>query len=169
MIAAIFPGQGSQKPGMGLELWEKHEAARRVFSEASDATGLDLRKLCFESDEEVLRQTQNTQIALFACSVAAFECLSPEIKDRVRAMAGHSVGEYAALSCAGVLDVATGARLVRKRGELMASSGIVRPGTMAAILGLDRPLLEAICSETTGEVVVANDNCPGQLVISGEV
>jgi [acyl-carrier-protein] S-malonyltransferase len=169
MIAAIFPGQGSQKVGMGLELWEKHEEARRVFSEVSDALSLDLRKLCFESDEETLRQTQNTQIALFTCSVAAFECLTPQIKERVKAMAGHSVGEYAALTCAGIFDVPTGARLVRKRGELMASSGATRPGTMAAVLGLERPMLEAICKETPGIAVVANDNCPGQLVISGEV
>ncbi len=169
MIAAIFPGQGSQKPGMGLELWEKHSEAKAVFDEVSEAVSLDLRKLCFETDEEALRQTQNAQIALFTCSVAAFQCLSPELRDRIQAMAGHSVGEYAALTCAGIYDVATGARLVRRRGELMAQSGVSKPGTMAAILGLERAALEEVCERAAGVVVIANDNCPGQLVISGEI
>ncbi|MEZ0327321.1 MAG: ACP S-malonyltransferase [Fimbriimonas sp.] len=169
MIAAVFPGQGSQKPGMGLELWEKHSEARAVFDEVSKALSLDLRKLCFETDEETLRQTQNAQIALFTCSVAAFHCLTPELRERIKAMAGHSVGEYAALTCAGIYDIPTGAQLVRRRGELMAASGQNTPGTMAAILGLERETLEDLCKSTAGTVVIANDNCPGQLVISGEV
>jgi [acyl-carrier-protein] S-malonyltransferase len=169
MIAAIFPGQGSQQPGMGRELWEHHDPARKVFEEASDAVGIDLRKLCFEADEETLRHTENTQIALYVCSVAAFRCLPDTIAPRVTVMAGHSVGEYAALACAGILAVGDGARLVRRRGELMAESGSSRPGTMAAVLGLERHILEDVCSHAGGTVVVANDNCPGQLVISGEV
>jgi [acyl-carrier-protein] S-malonyltransferase len=169
MVAAVFPGQGSQKPGMGLELWEKHGEAKAVFDEVSEAVSLDLRKLCFETDEETLRQTQNAQIALFTCSVAAFKTLTPEIQSRIGAMAGHSVGEYAALTCAGIYDVATGARLVRRRGQLMAKSGATRPGTMAAVLGLERDALEQVCERIDGIVVIANDNCPGQLVISGEV
>ncbi len=169
MIAAVFPGQGSQKPGMGKDLYEGQMAAREVFEQASEAVGIDLRKLCFESDEETLRQTQNTQIALFVCGVAAFRSLPDNISDRVTAMAGHSVGEYAALTAAGILDVATGARLVRRRGELMAASGDQQPGTMAAVLGLERETLEAVCKGVDGVVVIANDNCPGQLVISGEI
>jgi [acyl-carrier-protein] S-malonyltransferase len=169
MIAAVFPGQGSQKPGMGQELFLNHEEARRAFDEVSEATGLDLRKLCFDSDEETLRQTQNTQIALFTCSVAAFRVIPETIRGRVCAMAGHSVGEYSALACAGIYDIPTAARLVRKRGELMAGSGEKTPGTMAAVLGLDRAALETLCEQVGGTVVIANDNCPGQIVISGEV
>ncbi len=169
MIAAVFPGQGSQKPGMGLELWEKHSESKAVFDEVSTAVSLDLRKMCFETDEETLRQTQNAQIALFTCSVAAFRCLTPEIVSRVQAMAGHSVGEYAALACSGTYALSSAARLVRRRGELMAASGQTKPGTMAAVLGLERSQLEEICSVAPGIVVIANDNCPGQLVISGEV
>jgi [acyl-carrier-protein] S-malonyltransferase len=169
MIAAIFPGQGSQRPGMGKELFLHHESAREVFYEASEATALNLERLCFESDEDTLRQTQNTQIALFVCSVAAYRCLPSEISATVSAMAGHSVGEYAALACAGIVDIATGAKLVKRRGELMANSGEQTPGTMAAILGLDRDQLQPKLDEVDGVVVIANDNCPGQLVISGEV
>jgi [acyl-carrier-protein] S-malonyltransferase len=154
---------------MGQELYLSHDEARRVFDQVGDATGLDLRKLCFDSDEESLRQTQNTQIALFTVSVAAFHVVPDTIRPRLSTMAGHSVGEYAALACAGIFDLRTAARLVQKRGELMAGSGQKTPGTMAAVLGLERDNLEALCSQTDGIVVIANDNCPGQLVISGEV
>lgn len=155
---------------MGYEL-AQGVAARQVFDEVSTALGRDVIKLCAESDEETLRQTQNAQIALYACGVAAYRALqdqSPAIAPRY--MAGHSIGEYAALACAGALDVADGARLVMVRGELMAEAGRDRPGTMSAVLGLDRDELESICdlASEAGVVAVANDNCPGQLVISGE-
>lgn len=169
MIAFVFPGQGSQKPGMGRELVDRFLPAAEVFELCSSATGLDLHRICFELDEETLRQTQNAQIALYACGVAAFRALGAP---RAAAFAGHSVGEYAALAAAGVFSVEDGARLVKRRGELMASSGSERPGTMAAVLGLERPDLEAVCREastTDSVVVIANDNCPGQLVISGDV
>lgn len=188
MIAAVFPGQGSQAVGMGKELFEKYAAARETFDEVASATGIDVARLCFETPIEELTQTQNAQIALFACDVAAWRALHSETGAHARAMAGHSVGEYAALAAAGIVSVADGARLVRRRGELMAGAGKERSGTMSAIVGLDREKLEEICrsishpqasssqtnysegSDNNGPVVViANDNCPGQLVISGDV
>lgn len=170
MIAAVFPGQGSQTPGMGRELVEQSAAASAVFDAVDAATGLDLRAICWESDEDTLRQTQNAQIALFTCGVAAYRAF----KDQFPAVefgvaAGHSIGEYAALVAGGWLSIEAGARLVVRRGELMAASGKENPGTMAAILGLERATLEEVCAATNGIVVVANDNCPGQLVISGEI
>jgi len=173
MIAIVFPGQGSQKPGMGRDLVEARSEAAEVFDRIAEALSLDVRTLLWESDEETLRQTQNAQVALYACGVAAWRVLdasiSEETRGRIAAFAGHSVGEYAALAAAGIVDLETGARLVRTRGELMARSGSVHPGTMAAVLGLDRAPLDEVCQEAEGVVVVANDNCPGQLVISGEV
>lgn len=156
---------------MGRELVEGHSAARLVFERVSAAVGLDVAALCWESDEETLRQTQNAQLALFTCGLAAWEALKADAKDlKPQAMAGHSVGEYAALAAAHVITVEDGARLVRRRGDIMAESGQKRPGTMAAVLGLDREPLEAALKEITdGVAVVANDNCPGQLVISGDV
>jgi [acyl-carrier-protein] S-malonyltransferase len=165
MLAVVFPGQGSQKPGMGKEMYETRTEAKLVFDEVSEAVGFDVAALCFNSDEETLRLTQNAQVALYTCGLASSRTL-----DSVpAAAAGHSVGEYAALAAAGVLSVTDGARLVRRRGELMADAGRVQPGTMAAVLGLDRDVLAAICTETAGIVVIANDNCPGQLVTSGSV
>lgn len=164
MIAIVFPGQGSQKPGMGAELWDLPEG-RKVADGIRSAVGVDVRKLTQETDEETLRQTQNAQMALYACGVAAHACLGVE----AQAMAGHSIGEYAALASSGMLSVADGARLVQRRGELMAASGKTRPGGMAAVLGLERAILEDVCrSVDSGVAVVANDNCPGQLVISGD-
>lgn len=171
MVAVVFPGQGSQKPGMGRELDQSQPAARQVFDTVVDATGMDVRALCFESGEESLRRTENAQLALFTCGVAAWRAFHDRRPVGV-AFAGHSVGEYAALVAAGVLDLADGARLVQRRGELMAQSGTERPGTMAAVLGLERDALERVCADaSTGDqvVVIANDNCPGQLVISGDV
>lgn len=167
MVAVVFPGQGSQKPGMGRELVEQFPEAGRVFDEVSDAVGRDVRILCFESDEESLRQTDNAQIALFTCSVAALRCSGVQYS----AAAGHSVGEYAALVAAGVVSLVEAAKLVAARGELMASSGSERPGGMAAILNLDFEPLHQVCvaASVNGEVaVIANDNSPGQLVISGD-
>jgi [acyl-carrier-protein] S-malonyltransferase len=166
MIAVVFPGQGSQKPGMGRDLVENNAEAQDVFRRVSEASSVDIKALCFESDEETLRQTQNAQLALFTCGVAAFRALGDV---HVGAIAGHSVGEYAAFVASGVFTIEDGARLVQTRGRLMARSGQTQPGTMAAVLGLDRETLDAVCHEAEGIVVVANDNCPGQLVISGEI
>jgi len=155
---------------MGRELFDTFPSARGVFEQIAHATGVDTAKLCFELDEETLRQTQNAQLALYTCGVAAWAVLTEHCDVRhLTAVAGHSVGEYAALAAAEVLSVENGARLVQKRGQVMNESGVKFPGTMAAVIGMDRAALEAVCADTDGVVVVANDNCPGQLVISGEV
>ena len=171
MFAVVFPGQGSQKPGMGRELHDAFASARRVFDEASEAIGADVRKVCFELGEDALRQTQNAQIALYVCGVAAYAAFREAGGPRADLAAGHSIGEYAALAAAEIVSVADGARLVAVRGRVMAESGRERPGGMAAVLGLERDRLEEVCREASvgGEVVVvANDNCPGQLVVSGD-
>lgn len=165
MIAAIFPGQGSQTPGMGKDVFEASASSREVFENVSSTLGLDVAKLCFESDEETLRATNNAQIALFTVGVASYA--ASEFSADV--FAGHSIGEYAALVCSGTLSLEDGARLVKKRGELMASAGDLTPGTMAAVLGLEIPAIGEALAKVDGIVVVANDNCPGQTVISGAV
>ncbi|HQU17760.1 MAG TPA: ACP S-malonyltransferase [Fimbriimonadaceae bacterium] len=172
MLAAMFPGQGSQTPGMGKDLFETYSEARDVFASVRKGSGIDPERLCFELEEDELRQTQNAQLALYAVGVAAYRCLEARLGEghEFTAMAGHSVGEYAALACSGALSVEEGARLVKIRGDLMAEAGIQRPGTMRAVLGLDRDPLAALCEAVSSEgaaVVIANDNAPGQQVISG--
>ncbi len=157
---------------MGEALYHSGSFARQIFDRVEKATGLNVATLCFESDEETLRQTQNAQVALYTCSLAAYYALREAVPDlKISALAGHSVGEYAALAAAGILAVEDGARLVQYRGELMAKAGKARPGTMAAVLGIDRDSLEKVTKEvaTHGVCVIANDNSPGQLVISGDI
>src|SRR5579885_330036 len=154
MIAVVFPGQGSQKPGMGKDLYEAKSVAKDIFDEVTTATGQDIAKLCFESDEETLRQTQNAQLALYTVSLAAFASLLGAAPDLdIQAAAGHSVGEYAALTAAQIVTVSQGAKLVKKRGQVMADAGKSQPGTMAAVLGLDRDALEKVCKDAGGVVV----------------
>jgi len=172
--AFVFPGQGSQAVGMGKELAEVSPAARQTFAEADDALGFALSKLCWEGPEAELNATLNTQPALLVTSIAALRALREKAGEADSAfMAGHSVGEVTALVAAGSIAFADGVRLVRARGEAMAAAGERAPGGMAAILNLDAAPLARICAEaaaaTGGVVQVANDNCPGQVVISGEV
>lgn len=168
MTAAIFPGQGSQFVGMGRELCAQSPAARRVFEEADDALGFALSAVCFSGPEDLLKQTANTQPALFVHSTALAAVCG---LDGVRMAAGHSLGEYTALVAAGALTFAEGLKLVRLRGELMQRAGTERPGTMAAVVGLDPSAIDAICREASaaGIVQAANFNSPGQVVISGSV
>lgn len=164
MIAAIFPGQGSQTPGMGKPLFDGFQSARNVFQAVSSATGIDVEKVCFEYDEETLRRTDNAQIALFTVGVASYQVYLQNGGQKAEVFAGHSIGEYAALVASGALELADGAKLVQKRGQLMAQA---KSGGMAAVLGLDIPAIESVLKDIEGTVVVANDNCPGQVVISG--
>jgi [acyl-carrier-protein] S-malonyltransferase len=150
---------------MGKDVFDASNAAREVFENVSATLGFDIANLCFESDEETLRATNNAQIALYTVGVASYA--ASEFAADV--FAGHSIGEYAALVCSGTLSLEDGARLVQKRGELMASAGDLTPGTMAAVLGLEIPIITETLAKVDGIVVVANDNCPGQTVISGAV
>lgn len=167
-IAFLFPGQGSQYPGMGRELAVRFAAARRVFDEADAALGFPLSKRCFEGPAEELQLTANTQPAILAVSAAAAAVLR-ERGVRPDYVAGHSLGEYSALVAAGAIKLGDALRLVRKRGEYMQQAVAVGAGAMAALLGMDFAALEAVCREAAqGEVVSpANINSPGQAVIAG--
>jgi [acyl-carrier-protein] S-malonyltransferase len=159
--------------GMGKELAQSSQAARRAFAEADETLGFALSALCWEGPEAELNATLTTQPALFVCSLAALRALREKLGDfRPAYVAGHSLGEISALAAAGALTFADGVRLVRRRGQAMTAAGERSPGGMAAILNLDAPVLAEVCAEAsaaTGSIVqVANDNCPGQVVISGE-
>ncbi|MGH7668485.1 MAG: ACP S-malonyltransferase [Gemmatimonadaceae bacterium] len=170
-IVLLFPGQGSQTPGMGKDLAAAFPAARDVFREVDEALGADLSTLCFEGPADDLTLTQNAQPALLAHGAAVWAVLREALTGRVRAAAGHSLGEFTAYHAAGALDIGSAARLVRRRGELMYASGVARPGTMAAILGDPAEPIDVICARASQEaalVVPANYNAPGQVVISGE-
>ncbi|GFO70544.1 malonyl CoA-acyl carrier protein transacylase [Geomonas limicola] len=169
--AFIFPGQGSQHPGMGRELAENFKIAKESFQEADDALGFKLSTMCFEGPEEDLKLTANTQPAILAASVAAYRVLKQESPLAASFVAGHSLGEYSALVAAGALDFADALRTVRARGSFMQDAVPVGVGAMAAILGVENDVLAEICQEAAqGEVVSpANFNSPGQIVIAGHV
>jgi len=166
-VAVVFPGQGSQKVGMGKELAAAYEVARRTFEEADDVLGFSVSRLCFEGPEEELVRTENTQPALLTTCVAVFRALREEGFEP-QAAAGHSLGEYAALVAAGAVDFAAAVETVRLRGQLMEAAVPGGAGTMAAVLGLDDETVEALCTEEEGIVVPATYNAPGQVVVAGE-
>ena len=165
--AFIFPGQGSQFPGMGRDLFDQHEAARALFDQANDILGFRLTDIMFDGAEGDLRRTDVTQPAIFVHSVARFVA-HPGARPAM--VAGHSLGEFSALVAAGVLTFADALPLVARRAQAMQAACEKQPGTMAAILGLDDDTVARVCDEVSSDtevVVAANYNCPGQLVISG--
>lgn len=167
----IFPGQGSQLVGMGQRLHEAEPVARDILAQADEVLGFELSTLCFEGPVEMLTDTINAQPAILATSYAILQVLRQKSDVRPAFVAGHSLGELTALVCAGAVTFPDGLRLVRERGRLMKAAGEAQPGGMAAILGMEREVISEICTTAqaeTGEVVqIANDNCPGQIVISG--
>ena len=172
MNAYIFPGQGSQYVGMGSQLYASYRPARTVFEQADRILGFALSRLCFHGPSEALNDTQNTQPAILAASIAALRALDGQ-EDGPDYVAGHSMGEFSALVASGALSFEDGLTLVRERGRLMKEAGNRRPGGMVAILGLGRQQLEGICASVVAGakeyVGIANDNCPGQIVISGSL
>lgn len=164
MLAVTFPGQGSQRPGMGAA-WRDHPAWRLV-DEASEHAGRDVARLLLEADADELRDTRNAQLTTFVTSLVVNEA-ARELGIDPAFAAGHSLGEYTALTAAGALPYADGVRLVVARADAMHAAGTTNPGTMAAVLGLDDELVDAACAAVDGDVWVANYNAPGQVVIAG--
>ena len=166
MNAYMFPGQGSQFPGMAKDLYESNATARELFDRANEILGFNITEIMFNGTADELKQTRVTQPAIFLHSVILAKC-SPDFKPDM--VAGHSLGEFSALTAAGALDFEDGLRLVSIRAHAMQKACEANPGTMAAILALSTDRVEAICAEVDGVVVPANYNCEGQIVISGSV
>lgn len=166
MKVFMFPGQGSQFPGMAKELYETNPTAREMFDRANEILGFDITDIMFNGTAEDLKQTKVTQPAVFLHSVILAKC-SPDFKPDM--VAGHSLGEFSALTAAGALDFEDGLRLVSIRAHAMQKACEANPGTMAAILALPTETVESLCAEVDGVVVPANYNCEGQIVISGSV
>lgn len=171
-VVLLFPGQGSQKPGMGKDLSEAFPAARSVFEEVDAAVGAPLSRICFEGPADELTETHNAQPALLAHGAAVWAVAREAIGTRVVAAAGHSLGEHTAYHAADSTSLSDAARLVRRRGQLMYETGKLRPGAMAAVLGKLHDSIESLCELATrsaGLVVPANYNTSDQIVVSGEV
>ncbi|MFC2049837.1 ACP S-malonyltransferase [Chloroflexota bacterium] len=167
-VAYVFPGQGSQKVGMGADLHARYPSARAVFEEVDETLGFPLSQLCFQGPEEELVQTVNVQPAVLAVSVACLRAAQDAAGDSLPApafVAGHSLGEYTALVAAGVLSLSDAARLVRARGQLMNEAGSKKPGGMMAVIGLDEKTTREVCLQTGTRI--SNVNSPVQVVISG--
>ncbi len=167
MKAYVFPGQGAQFSGMGKELFDASADARKLFNRANEVLGFDIASIMFEGSDEALKQTNVTQAAIFIHSTILAACLGDSFKPDM--VAGHSLGEFSALVANKTLSFEDGLRLVSARATAMQKACELTPSTMAAILGLEDHLVEEICSSIDGVVVPANYNCPGQLVISGEL
>ena len=166
MKAYVFPGQGAQFTGMAKDLYDKSAVVKGLFDQANSILGFDIKKIMFEGTDEDLKQTNVTQPAVFLHSVAATQLI--ETFEPI-AVSGHSLGEFSALVAANALSFEDGMSLVAKRAQAMQEACDIKPSTMAAILGLEDQVVEEICASVDGIVVPANYNCPGQLVISGEV
>lgn len=167
MNAYIFPGQGAQFAGMGLDLYEKYPLAQELFENANDLLDFSITDIMFEGTADELKQTNVTQPAIFLHSVILSKILGDNFKPDM--VAGHSLGEFSALVANGCLNFEDGLQLVSKRARAMQKACELQPSTMAAVLALEDEVVEKICDEVEGIVVAANYNCPGQLVISGEV
>ena len=167
MNAYIFPGQGAQFSGMGLDLYENSPLAQELFEKANEILGFPITDIMFEGSAEDLKETKVTQPAIFLHSVILAKTLGDSFKPDM--VAGHSLGEFSALVAAGALTFEDGLKLVSQRAQAMQKACELQPSTMAAVLGLDDDIVEKICATIEGVVVAANYNCPGQLVISGDV
>lgn len=165
--AYVFPGQGAQFPGMGKDLYENNAEAKALFDKADEVLGFSLSTIMFEGTAEELKETKVTQPAIFTLSVIMAKLLGEDFKPTM--VAGHSLGEFSALTAVGALDFESALKLVSARAMAMQKACEMKPSTMAAILGLTDEQVENICTSTAGVVVAANYNCPGQLVISGEI
>ena len=167
-VAYVFPGQGSQSTGMGLDLYNSYPAAREVFDGADASLGFSLSRLCFEGPEEELTKTHNVQPAILVVSIACLKALQEASRGNFPSaafVAGHSLGEYTALVAAGVLGLADAVLLVRERGRLMYEAGLKNPGSMLAVIGLDEETVKDVSVHSGTEI--SNVNCPGQIVVSG--
>jgi len=167
MKAHVFPGQGAQFVGMGLDLFEKYPIAQEMFNKANDILGFSITDIMFEGTAEDLRQTKVTQPAIFLHSVILSAVMGEDFSPN--SVAGHSLGEFSALVANGALSFENGLQLVSRRAMAMQKACELKPGTMAVVLGLEDAVIEKVCAEISGIVVPANYNSPGQLVISGEV
>lgn len=167
MKAYLFPGQGAQFTGMGLDLYENSAKAKELFEQANEVLGFEITKIMFEGTADELKETKVTQPAIFLHSTILAEVMGDRFQPDM--VAGHSLGEFSALVANKTLAFKDGLSLVSKRAQAMQKACEMQPSTMAAVLGLEDNVVERICEETTGVVVAANYNCPGQLVISGEI
>lgn len=167
MKAYVFPGQGAQFSGMGKDLYDSSDVAKKMYEKANDILGFDIMKIMFEGTDEELKQTKVTQPAIFLHSTILAACLGDSFKPNMTA--GHSLGEFSALVASGAMTFEDGLKLVSKRALAMQEACEKEPSTMAAILGLEDEVVEDVCASIDGVVVAANYNCPGQLVISGAV